>query len=75
MDRALSKTLLSPLCKLLGHNWRYDDYSDCINEDGEEYGIDTYRKCSRCKQQEYFLLEWSNEKEFSHQIYHQMNDY
>lgn len=74
-DRDLTKTLLSPLCALSGHNWKYEDYSNCINEDGEEYGFDACRKCLRCKQQEYFLTEWLNEKQFSHQVHLNVNNY
>lgn len=75
MDTVLTKTLLLPLCRLLGHNWRYDDYSDCMNEDGEEYGFKTYRKCLRCNQHEFFLPDGFNEKDASPQTYQVAKDY
>ena len=75
MDKVISKTVLSLLCKLRGHHWRYEDYSNCINEDVEEYGYDACRKCIRCRTQEYLLSEWLNAKEFTHQSYLRVNDY
>jgi hypothetical protein len=51
-------------CRLLGHHWRYKDYSNWINEKGDSYDFKASRSCTRCSSHEYFHDKWeaSNEK-------------
>lgn len=46
------------ICKIVGHAWRYKDYSDWIMNNGEQYAFKASRKCIRCGQNEYFNSEW-----------------
>ncbi len=52
------KLLTSPLCKMMGHNWRYKDYSNWIKENGDKYDFKASRNCIRCNQNEYLYSEW-----------------
>ena len=56
----ISKTL-GALCKLLGHNWRYKDYSNWMIANGEEYHFKASRNCLRCNQNEYLYKAWELE--------------
>ena len=53
-----TKNTMKFICKLVGHNWRYKDYSDWIMNNGEQYAFKAARKCIRCSQNEYFSSEW-----------------
>jgi len=55
---------VSIFCRLLGHHWRYKDYTNWINEKGDTYDFKASRKCTRCNQHEYLNQEWkpSHEK-------------
>jgi hypothetical protein len=46
------------LCRLIGHSWRYKDYSNWMKENGEKYDFKATRKCSRCHLHEYLYEEW-----------------
>ena len=47
------KKSVSTLCKLVGHTWRYKDYSNWMKENGDCYDFTAVRKCSLCDQKEY----------------------
>ena len=49
---------LNTLCKLIGHSWRYKDYSNWIKDNGDRYDFKASRKCSRCAQKEYLFQDW-----------------
>ena len=46
------------VCRVLGHNWRYKDYSNWMKENGERYDFKATRKCNRCLQHEYLYDQW-----------------
>jgi hypothetical protein len=50
--------ITASLCKLIGHSWRYKDYSYWMSESGDEYPFKASRNCSRCNQHEYLYREW-----------------
>ncbi len=60
----LLKQPILAICNIAGHNWRYQDYSNWMKENGEPYDFSASRTCFRCKQRAYFYKEWveSNEK-------------
>lgn len=53
------------ICKTIGHNWRYKDYSGWMNENGDEYEFIASRNCIRCNQHQYFYKEWEIKREKS----------
>lgn len=46
------------LCRIVGHTWRYKEYTHWIKETGEKYEFKASRYCLRCKQSEYFYENW-----------------
>jgi hypothetical protein len=46
------------LCHLLGHKWRYKDYTNAIRWDGKRYSFTMVRKCMRCDEHEYKYDYW-----------------
>lgn len=60
----LTQKTLNTLCKLVGHNWRYKDYSNWMKENGDSYDFKASRNCIRCSQKEYLYEYWkiSNRK-------------
>lgn len=46
------------LCKLIGHSWRYKDYSNWMKENGDSYDFKASRNCARCNQHEYLYKDW-----------------
>lgn len=53
------------LCKIIGHNWRYKDYSNWIKNCGDVYPFKASRNCSRCHQNQYFYDKWTIENQKS----------
>ena len=53
----IQKTLNS-LCKLIGHNWRYKDYSNWMKENGDKYEFSASRNCIICHQNQYLSTGW-----------------
>lgn len=49
---------MNKLCVLLGHSWRYKDYSQWMKENGEAYDFKMSRFCNRCNQHEYLYTGW-----------------
>ena len=49
------------MCNLMGHRWRYKDYSNFMKENGEQYDFAASRICTRCNQNAYFYKIWKNE--------------
>lgn len=56
---------LSTVCKHLGHNWMYKDYTNWIKENGEKYYFKASRNCKRCNQHEYLHATWEPETQKS----------
>ena len=50
---------------MVGHRWRYKDYSKWIKENGENYDFKASRNCTRCNQYEYLFKEWKIKSEKS----------
>ena len=46
------------VCRFIGHNWRYKDYSNWMKENGEKYDFKASRKCTRCHTHEYLFDDW-----------------
>lgn len=46
------------LCRFIGHNWRYKDYTNWMKENGEKYDFRASRKCTRCNLHEYLYEDW-----------------
>ncbi|MEP7169963.1 MAG: hypothetical protein ABI855_11385 [Bacteroidota bacterium] len=50
------------LCKLIGHNWTYKDYTEWMKPDGSRYSYKRSRRCSRCHKKEITFsdkeIEW-----------------
>ena len=57
--------IMKSLCKLLGHNWTYKDYTNWMKENGDDYDFKASRNCSRCNQNEYLYKEWKIENKKS----------
>ena len=53
-------TLNNRLCSYFGHKWRYRDYSNHIQSNGEKYAFRAARDCTRCKQFSYYYKSWKN---------------
>jgi hypothetical protein len=53
---------LLAICKIVGHNWKYKDYTSCINHKGEKYLFTDKRICRRCDKREYKIEKWLEEK-------------
>ena len=49
------------LCKLLGHQWSYKDYSNYVKLNGEKYEFRASRNCKRCSENAYFYTTWKIE--------------
>jgi hypothetical protein len=45
-------------CNLLGHSWRYKDYSNFMKANGEKYDFTIARHCTRCQKRSYFNGKW-----------------
>lgn len=60
----MEKTI-SILCKLIGHNWSYKDYSNWMKSNGDDYPFKASRYCSRCKQNQYLYKAWQAENQKS----------
>ena len=45
----MGQKIVTALGKLIGQNWRYKDYSNWMNESGNEYPFKASRNCLRCK--------------------------
>ena len=50
------------ICLLLGHRWRYKDYSNFMKPNGDPYDFSASRNCTRCNQHAYFYKTWKNEE-------------
>lgn len=50
--------LTKPICKIVGHKWRYKNYSNWIKENGDNYDFTASRNCARCDQNQYLNSEW-----------------
>jgi hypothetical protein len=50
------------LCKLFGHKWRYLDYSNHIQANGDSYLFKASRNCTRCDESQYLYEDWKTEK-------------
>ena len=50
-------------CKLLGHRWRYKNYTNAIKMDGKKFLFTSARRCKRCDKYEYKYSSWVG-KEF-----------
>ena len=61
----LIKKTKNTVCKLIGHNWRFKDYSNWMKENGDNYDFKASKSCSRCNQREYLYNEWKAERERS----------
>jgi hypothetical protein len=48
-------------CNLLGHRWRYKDYTNSIKPNGEKFEFSASRFCSRCREHGYLYDEWKSE--------------
>ena len=57
LNPIIHKTLNS-ICKLIGHNWRYKEYSNWMIDKGDKYEFTVSRNCFLCNQIEYFSNEW-----------------
>ena len=49
-------------CGLLGHKWRYKDYTNAFRENGVPYPYTDTRKCVRCEKKQYKFASWVDEK-------------
>ena len=49
---------LNILCHLLGHKWRYKDYTFAVKADGTPYKLSHVRKCMRCDEHEFKYDTW-----------------
>jgi hypothetical protein len=57
------------LCRLIGHSWRYKDYTNWMQVNGDDYPFKASRNCSRCKQNEYYYSDWQSEiQNFTHDV-------
>jgi hypothetical protein len=45
-------------CNVIGHSWRYKDYSNFIKPNGEKYDFTVARWCSRCHKRSYYNGKW-----------------
>ena len=45
-------------CSVIGHSWRYKDYSNFIKPDGSQYDFTMARWCWRCHQRAYYKNNW-----------------
>ena len=61
LNNKLISNINSKWCNLLGHSWRYLDYSNHIKENGDKYDFVASRNCKRCEQNEYFYNDWKAE--------------
>ena len=50
---------------MVGHSWRYRDYSSWMNENGDSYDFKASRNCNRCNQYGYLYKEWEIKAEKS----------
>ncbi|MEO8147458.1 MAG: hypothetical protein ABI723_07465 [Bacteroidia bacterium] len=57
----LTEIKMNLICKLVGHWWRYKDYSTWIMDNGDKYPFKAARRCARCNRNEYFYTEWIQE--------------
>ena len=48
------------ICNLVGHSWRYKDYSNWMKENGEKYDFKAARKCVFCNRYEYLTTNTWN---------------
>ncbi len=46
------------ICDLVGHRWRYKDYSNYMKANGDPYDFQASRNCIRCGQYAYFHESW-----------------
>ena len=52
---------LNALCRIIGHHWKYKDFSFAIKSDGSKYSFSATRICKRCDKKEYKFSEWIDE--------------
>lgn len=52
------KKSMSTICKIVGHSWKYKDYTNWIKENGDCYDFKASRKCTLCEQNEYLFDKW-----------------
>ena len=60
IKKSIVKKSLSIICKVVGHNWYYKDYSNWMKENGDNYDFKAARKCTICGQHEYLIDGWKN---------------
>ena len=53
------------LCRIVGHSWRYKDYSNWMSKNGGRYNFKASRNCTRCNQYEYLDENWESKSEKS----------
>ncbi|MEO8151057.1 MAG: hypothetical protein ABI723_25715 [Bacteroidia bacterium] len=46
------------ICKVIGHTWKYRDYSEWILDNGKPYPFLVARKCTFCSRHEYYYTGW-----------------
>jgi len=51
---------------MVGHRWRYKDYSNYIKANGDQYDFKASRNCTRCSQYAYFHEIWTNGEKSIH---------
>lgn len=49
---------LNIICHLLGHKWKYKDYTNAVKWDGGKYTLSKVRKCMRCDEHEFKYDTW-----------------
>jgi hypothetical protein len=57
-ERILDFMTTNILCHLIGHKWRYKDYTNSLRWDGKRYSFTSLRKCIRCEEHEYKYDNW-----------------
>lgn len=56
--KTVFKESIHVLCNIVGHKWRYQDYSNWIKENGDPYDFKASRTCMRCRERAYFYDRW-----------------
>ncbi len=56
--KTVFKESLNAICNIVGHKWRYQDYSNWIKENGDPYDFKASRTCMRCRERAYFYDSW-----------------
>ena len=62
MTASILRKPLALMCALLGHKWRYKDYSNILTDEGKKHEFTSVRKCFRCSKRQYFFSDWMDHK-------------